>query len=153
MPKKNKLTAARIRSSHLHGYWKRLKKHGFKLGKEWMVLYTIKGSPYTYIRTFWTFNRGDEKALLCLSVHGYRLKFTKAKSVALEVTKRCWSHLEKPFLKYFGDKTPLEINRLGKQTEAVGIWLNGKYAKAQEAARLARKRDKAKAAKMKARGK
>jgi hypothetical protein len=140
---KQPLDLRAVRNSDFYAYWKRLKALGFAPGRMWHKSYFTNTDSYRYIRTFWTFQKARQRVTFTLSAHGYQLKVRNNDTVELVKSAICWSHLERPFLRFFKQDRPLNVPRLGRQHKEVAAWLQKrKLAKAKKAHGLKKLRRK-----------
>lgn len=112
-----------VRRSDLYGFWKRLKVLGFVPYVMWSKPYHVDYNSYLYTKTYWSFSKDDTRVIFMISSHGYILRIKRKRKTQLKVGKRCWSALERPFMRYFKQTRPLAISRLGRQRKPIRKWL------------------------------
>jgi hypothetical protein len=120
--RRNKSFMQEIKSSDLLEFVRYLFRRGFALDKKWSRAYQIRGSPYLYLRSYWRLINSREQVLFKLSPHRYTLVIWRNNKERLRKTVPTSNQLEVAFLKYFGEREPLCLRRIGLQPRMIRRW-------------------------------
>jgi hypothetical protein len=136
------LDISTLKRSDLNGFWLRLKKLGYKPGRGWFKSYNRPETTHTYSKTFWSFTKGQDKIIFSISPHGYYFIIRKDGAFVMRSPLfNSWSLMELPFMEWFEEDKPLQLQRLsvGQQLPKVKTWLLEKRKRAQKIEAVGRK--------------
>ena len=136
MTEPERLRELHIRNTDYAPFWWRLNELGFKRGIYRTKEYKIRGSPFVFIRTYFTFVNGTRDVELRISRHGTRLIIRRNKQVELRTRKMPSANwLERPFINYFGSNPLWLRSRIGRQSKTIRKWLSAQALKRAKHAR------------------